>query len=232
MKNYNYNVSSLFGGMQNDSLFGSVNFTDYASIKNGSYGKLLKAYYAEEKESQKVSSEGTKTDSSKKTKATDTTGLSQLKSDADSLKKAAEALGEDKLWEKKDGEYDLEKITGAVKSFVSEYNNTLTQAGKVNSKDASRDASNMSSLSGVMLKTLSRAGISVRVDGMLSVSDDSLKKADMGNLKSLFTGKVSYGSQVADKAGAISKDAVMGSSLYESNGALSSSIASLFDQWI
>lgn len=48
---YNSNVdySELFGGTSNSSSLGSTNIlSDYASIKNGSYGKLLKAYYAKQ----------------------------------------------------------------------------------------------------------------------------------------------------------------------------------------
>lgn len=48
---YNSNVdySALFGGTSNSSSLGSTNIlSDYASIKNGSYGKLLKAYYAKQ----------------------------------------------------------------------------------------------------------------------------------------------------------------------------------------
>ena len=43
---YNTNVdySYLFGGTQTSSAGGAINLADYAAIKNGSYGKLLKAY--------------------------------------------------------------------------------------------------------------------------------------------------------------------------------------------
>ena len=45
---YNTNVdySYLFGGMQTPSAGRAFNLSDYAAIQNGSYGKLLKAYYA------------------------------------------------------------------------------------------------------------------------------------------------------------------------------------------
>ena len=39
----NNNISSLFGSLNGNNSFGSINFSDYASIKNGSYGKLLKS---------------------------------------------------------------------------------------------------------------------------------------------------------------------------------------------
>lgn len=46
---YNSNVdfSALFSGTSDSSSVGNTNMlSDYAAIKNGSYGKLMKAYYA------------------------------------------------------------------------------------------------------------------------------------------------------------------------------------------
>ena len=56
---YNTNVdySYLFGGMQTPSTGSAFNLSDYAAIKNGSYGKLLKAYYAKQ-DAEKASSGG------------------------------------------------------------------------------------------------------------------------------------------------------------------------------
>lgn len=74
---YNTNVdySYLFGGMQTPSTGSAFNLSDYAAIKNGSYGKLLKAYYAKQ-DAEKASSGG------------DTVQKSTLmKSGADALKK-------------------------------------------------------------------------------------------------------------------------------------------------
>ena len=88
---YNTNVdySYLFGGMQTPSTGSAFNLSDYAAIKNGSYGKLLKAYYAKQ-DAEKASSGG------------DTVQKSTLmKSGADALKKSADALNNDELWEKK-----------------------------------------------------------------------------------------------------------------------------------
>lgn len=227
MKTYGYDISSLFGSTSSNSagnIFESINLSDYASLKNGSYGKLIKAYYADES-----GTSSSKTNTTNKTDATDNTGLSQMKKDADSLKSAAEALGKDDMWKKTAGEYDMDVIASAVKTFVNEYNDTLTQADKVSSKDVSQDVSYMKSLTTTMSKSLSKIGITVGVDGKMTLNEDTLKEANASNIKSLFTGTVSYGSQIADKASAISKDAVMNSSLYGSNGLLSSSLSSLFD---
>ena len=53
--NVNTDYSLLFGGTPTVSSGGTFSLSDYASIKNGSYGKLLKAYYVQE-DVQKVSS--------------------------------------------------------------------------------------------------------------------------------------------------------------------------------
>lgn len=229
MARFNFNISSLFSGLNSNSPFSSFNLSDYASIKNGSYGKLIKSYYAEQK---KTSSSDKTTTDNKKDQTVDKIGLSQMKKEADSLKNAAEALGKSDLWKQTDGKYDMDKITSAVKSFVSEYNEAITQAGKVNSKDIATDVKYMSSMTTTMSKALSKIGVTVGTDGKLSLNEDELKKANVSSIKSLFTGTVSYGSQIADKASAISKDAVMNSSIYGSNGMLSSSMSSIYNKWI
>lgn len=162
---YNTNVdySYLFGGMQTPSTGSAFNLSDYAAIKNGSYGKLLKAYYAKQ-DAEKASSGG------------DTVQKSTLmKSGADALKKSADALNNDELWEKKKikkkdektGEeievedYDWEAITKAVKSFVEDYNDVVEQAGNSNSKDVLRNAVWMTGITESNENMLSKIGITV-----------------------------------------------------------------------
>lgn len=147
---YNSNVdySALFGGTS-DSSVGSTNLlSDYAAIKNGSYGKLLKAYYAKQ---DAENSAGTGDTSQK---------LTLMKTSADSLKKSADALNDSSLWEKKKikkkdeetGEetevedYDWEAITKAVKSFIEDYNDVVEEAGESNTKDVLRNAAWMTGM--------------------------------------------------------------------------------------
>ena len=95
---YNSNVdfSALFSGTSDSSSVGNTNMlSDYAAIKNGSYGKLMKAYYAKQ-DAEKLSGKG---DTSQK--------LTLMKTSADSLKKSADALNDSSLWEKK----KIKKIT-------------------------------------------------------------------------------------------------------------------------
>ena len=136
---YNSNVdfSALFSGTSDSSSVGNTNMlSDYAAIKNGSYRKLMKAYYAKQ-DAEKLSGKG---DTSQK--------LTLMKTSADSLKKSADALNDSSLWEKKKikkkdektGEeievedYDWDKITKAVKSFVEDYNDVVKEAGESNTK--------------------------------------------------------------------------------------------------
>lgn len=77
-----YDFSSLTGGSANSS---NNLLSDYASIKNGSYGKLLKAYYAKQ-DAEKASASG---DSRQK--------LTLMRAGADSLQKSADALNDASL---------------------------------------------------------------------------------------------------------------------------------------
>ena len=148
---YNSNVdySALFGGTSDSSSVGNTNMlSDYAAIKNGSYGKLMKAYYAKQ-DAEKLSGKG---DTSQK--------LTLMKTSADSLKKSADALNDASLWEKKKikkkdektGEetevedYDWDAITKKVKAFIDDYNDVVKEAGESNTKDVLRNASWMTGM--------------------------------------------------------------------------------------
>lgn len=234
MRRFNFNISSLFGSNSMNSLYG-----DFASMKNGSYRKLMKSYYADQK---KMASEIKKTKdelSSLKSQKGDKTAyekvnpaLNSMKKESDGLKVAAEALGKEELWNTKDGEYDIEKITGAIKTFANEYNDVIDQTSKVSSKSISQTANYMKSLTNTMSKILAKVGVNVDKEGKISVDEDVLKKADIKSLKSNFGGKASYGSQIAEKAQEISRDTVLDSSMYSKNGYLPNSGWGSFSKWI
>ena len=163
---YNSNVdfSALFSGTSDSSSVGNTNMlSDYAAIKNGSYGKLMKAYYAKQ-DAEKLSGKG---DTSQK--------LTLMKTSADSLKKSADALNDSSLLEKKKikkkdektGEeievedYDWDKITKAVKSFVEDYNDVVKEAGESNTKDVLRNASWMTGMTDKNSNMLAKIGITI-----------------------------------------------------------------------
>ena len=87
---YNSNVdfSALFSGTSDSSSVGNTNMlSDYAAIKNGSYGKLMKAYYAKQ-DAEKLSGKG---DTSQKLT------LMKTSADNDGVKEAGESNTKDVL---------------------------------------------------------------------------------------------------------------------------------------
>lgn len=122
---------------------GNQNFlSDYASIKSGSYGKLLKAYYGtgsssstsaaskkssptntldkilEEKKNPKISKQAQEANTNL------TNGLSNLKN-------SVSALQNDKTYtDTENGQSASDKVTAAMKNFVADYNSVVTAAKK------------------------------------------------------------------------------------------------------
>ncbi len=231
-----YDVSALMGGTSNAA--GNI-ISDYASIKNGSYGKLMKAYYAKQ-DAEKATLSG---DSRQK--------LTIMRSNADSLKKSADALNDSSLWEKKKfkkideetGEeievedYDWDAITKAVKSFVEDYNAVVGQAGDSDTKNILRNASWMTGITESTQKLLSAVGINIGKGNKLELDEDDLKKANVDTLKSLFTGHGSFADRISQKAGSISHVAAntaagAKAATYTSNGGYSDTLSKLFSSTV
>lgn len=247
--NTNMDYSSLFGGGAPyiDNGMGGINVSDYAMIKNGSYGKLMKAYYAKQ-DADKLSQSG---DSSKT--------LTLMRSGADLLKKSAEALGDASLYEKKKikkkdeetgkeievEDYDWDAITKAVKTFVDDYNSVVEQAGNSETKNVLRNAAWMTSITEKAGNLLSKAGITIGKGNKLEFDEEALKKKTSGKsgiefdsisaLKSMFTGYGSFASRIAQKASAISSAAARTKGVdktYNKNGAYSDTLSKLFGSTI
>ncbi len=222
----NYNTKTDYSYLFPNATDG-INLSDYALIKSGSYGKLLKAYYAKQDETDATASE----DATKKS--------SQMKAAADSLKQSAAALGRASLWEKKKtvtkdeatgaetekGDYDYEAITKAVNAFVKDYNAVISLAGDSDTKDVLRNAAWMTGMTDTMEKLLSDVGISLGEDNKLSLDEDKLKKANINTLKTLFTGYGSFADKVASKAGTIGNAAARVAGTYNSRGTYTNVLA-------
>lgn len=226
------NMNTLFNSLGSNNAFGSVNLSDYAAIKNGSYGKLLKAYYAEQKTGSVGKDTENKRPVDKKEQEIDSTGLAQLKKDADRLKEAASALSDGDLWKQTNGEYAKDKIVSAVKDFAEGYNEVVSQSAKVSAKDVAQSVHYMNSLSKTLSKSLEKIGISIGTDGKMSVDEKTLSDSKISTVKSLLSGSNSYGGQIVDKAAEISKAAIMNNGLYKGDGSVSSTLAGLFNQYI
>lgn len=210
----NTDYSYLFNNMQPTSTGGTFSLGDYAAIKNGSYKKLLKAYYAkQDAEKSAISSDAMK-------------NSSLVKSSADALKKSANTLNNEALWEKKE-DYDWDAITKAVKTFVDDYNSVVKLAGNSDSKDVLRNAVWMTGMTEANDNLLSKAGITVGKGNQMELNEDVLKKVDIRTLKTLFTGHNSLADKIATKANSISNAAARTSGTYKSNGTYSNALAEL-----
>lgn len=231
MRRFNFNISSLLGSNNNSSLYG-----DFASRKNGSYRKLLKTYYSDQK---KLANEIKKTKDELNSQKTDKTktekvnpGFNAIKKEVDGLNEAAINLSKEDLWKSKDGNYDIDKISDAIKKFANEYNDLVDQSKNVSSKDITQSTNYMKSLTNAVSKALAKVGVSVDKAGKLSVDEDTLKKADVKTIKSIFGGQSSYGSSIALRAKEISKASIVDLGMYSKNGYLPDASTSMFNKWI
>lgn len=196
-------VSSLFSSTSSTGT--SSILSDFYSIRNGSYKKLLRSYYALDKDdsSSKSSTNAKKTTST----ATDSTKtLSSIKSSTDELKASADKLlktGTKSLFNMKDGEYDVNAIYSAVKSFVEDYNDVIDATEESNTKNIATNSASMITSTMANSKMLSKIGITMETDGKLTLDKTEFMKADMNKVKSLFNGNGSYGYQISAKASMI-----------------------------
>ncbi|MCR5251513.1 MAG: hypothetical protein K6E50_12990 [Lachnospiraceae bacterium] len=210
-------ISGLGGGVDYSALFGTSNqksgvdyssilgldLSDVASVRNGSYGKLLKNYYAKEKAGAKAVDGDTDAK------------LTSIKEDADKLGAAADAFQNDKLFETKETKdengrpkeefADRDKLAGAVKDFVKAYNAAIDSAGESETKSVLRTGSWMAGMSRQNSNVLKEVGISIGADDKLSFDEEAFKTANTATVKSVFRGVNSYASQVSAKAGSISR---------------------------
>ncbi|MDE6433266.1 MAG: flagellar filament capping protein FliD [Lachnospiraceae bacterium] len=230
--NTSNDMSSLFQNLtgSNSTSNSGLDLTDYYAIKNGSYGKLMKAYYKNQDSEKKTESSGDSKQS-----------LTLMKAGTDSLQKSVTTLMDESLWEKKKikkkdeetGEekevfdYDWDSITKAVKTFVDDYNNVIGKAGDSDTKGVLRGASRMTSITGEMSKLLNQVGIKIGSDNKLSVDEEKLKSASIGTMKTLFTGMHSFADKIMQKATAIGRAAAGNDSTYTSNATYSDTLSKL-----
>lgn len=229
-------VSTLFSSLGSSKSTGSglfgINLSEYASIRSGSYGKLMRSYFSMD------STKGTsKSDDSTKNTIEDlatttstskdsTKTLAAIESDAKELTDSAKALytrSNNKVFTKDSGgSYDTDKIYKAVKRFADDYNSMLDTAGKSSTNRISRSVSSMKNETSYNEKTLKEIGITVdEKTGKLSVDETTFKSADTEKIKNLFNGTGSYAYSVATKAAmteSYAKSEAAKSNTYTKNG--------------
>lgn len=240
-------ISSLFSSLNNSSsnnYMSGINYADYNSIRNGSYRKLVKAYYA--KESGTSSSNSTsKTDSTTdKTTSSQKVNAATVRDSASNLVNDVKEFSSDKLWKKttttdKDGvtstDYDKDAIYKAVSSFAKDYNSLVSASGNSSDNSVLRTSSTMVAYTKANKNLLSKVGITVGSDNKLTVDEDKFKSADMTTVKSLFTGSGSFGKMTSTSATSSYSSAVSqlaklsSSSTYSNMGSYSYISGSIYD---
>ncbi len=215
-KDYSYLFQSLSsGGM------GNLNFlSDYASLKNGSYGKLMKTYYnkvqnssAEESSSSSSNSSKSSSKSSVLDKIIDAqmhpkvskdvqeananlvTGLSNMRS-------SVSALQSDKTYtDTANGQSAASKVVSAMKDYVADYNNVVNAARGSTMTNKTAYVANMMSSTAANADKLSEIGVTINSSGLLQVNEEKLKSADLSKVQELFSANdiMSYGSVVSSR---------------------------------
>ena len=249
-------LSSLGSGAA--GVAGSNFLADYASIKNGSYAKLMKAYYGGSASSSVKSVAQKSVDSSYSSKKTALTSeeskaYAKVQSSTDALKESADKLmkvGTNSVFAKKDvtvkdengvesttKEYDKDGIYSAVNSFVKNYNSVIQSADKTDSDTVARRVASMMNSTTGHLKSLLSVGISVNTDGTLDLDKEAFMEADMSTAKSLFNGTGSYAYSVSSQASMINyaadREASKGS-MYTTKGTYGTNYNSgnLYNSWL
>ncbi len=186
-----------------------ISYSDYATIQNGSYTKLMKAYYSDSSSGDSVSAAKPSTATSKDSTAL----LGRIESAADDLTAAESKLkktGTDSLFTKSqvkdsDGnvsyDYDAGKIYNAVNDFVKSYNSLIEEGADAKTGSISRSTQSLVNLTKANSKLLKDVGITIGTDNKLSIDEKTFKSADMNKVKSLFQSSGGYGYQASVQAG-------------------------------
>ena len=190
-------IGTLFSSLNTNSTSGTTSLlSDYYSIRNGSYKKLLTAYYDKlDKGEVKSVSNSTSVDSSKT--------LAQIKSATSELSEATSDLlekGSKSVFSKKDGEYDMDAIYNGVKNFVDSYNEVIEEGTKASSSSIERGTNNIISATSANAKNLAKLGIKIGTDDKLTIDEKAFKEAGGEAVKSMFNGAGSYAYNISAKA--------------------------------
>lgn len=209
--------STLLGGMGGSDDAGGVSslLGDYAAIKNGSYGKMMKSYYAKMKKQEAEESGETK--QTKAGKVKDNASASA----AASLYKSASALTSLNYDDR--SEENIGKITDSVSAFVKDYNSLMKNAGKSENSTVQKQAESLYNSYYSNYKLFAKVGITMNSDKTLSFDEDSMKKAladtehaNGATVKTLFGGIGSFADKAVNKASQIYRAASGGDSVTSS----------------
>lgn len=210
--------SSLLGGVSSSSgMDASSLLADYASIKNGSYGKMMKAYYAKASAGEEDDDDST---SSKKTSSANKEKDALTASAASSAYKAAEKLGTTEF-----SEENIDEAYNAVSDFVKQYNSLIKNGSSSKNTAVQKQAQYLYDTMYSNYKLFAKVGITLNTDRTLSLDENTFKKGSTATMKTLFNGANSFADKVSYKASQMYRYANEGKSVtaksYTSSGTYS-----------
>lgn len=200
-------LSVLFSSLNSSSSSSSssdilgINYSDYATIRSGSYYKLMKAYYSTDASEEVSSIASAKTTTS--TSKDDTKTIARIESASEDMKTSADALletGTKSLYKTEEVSDELYK---AVSKFVDDYNSLIDEASESNTSNISGAAERLVNMTGYNEKMLEKVGITIDEDNHLKIDEQTFKAADMTTIKGLFNERGGYGYQVSAQASMI-----------------------------
>lgn len=192
----------LGGGAGSGEVGGASLLSDYASIKNGSYGKMMKSYYAKVKDAE---AEEETSKSGSKTKEKDAASASAAR------KFYETATGMNALDYSAD---NIDELYDKVSAFVKDYNSMMKAASKSNNSEVKAQADALNDYTYQNYKLFAKVGITMNADRTLSIDEDTFKKVNektgstnVPTLTTLFKGIGSFADKAADRASTIYRKA-------------------------
>ena len=232
-QDYSFLFSGLNSSRNSSNLLSSINLSDYNSIKSGTYGKLLKAYYKQDDVEVKDST--SKNDKTNKTESTTAKELKEVQTEANGLRDSATALmqrGSKSVFK----DEDMDKIYKAVSDFVNDFNAVVEKGENSGSKALVRGTEGLVDLAGDYEKELEQMGITFDKNDKLSIDKDTFMKTDVNKVKELFNGQNSFAYLTSLRAVSMGNTAYSESnksSLYTGEGSYSTlSTSDLFNSII
>lgn len=210
--NFWNSTNSMFNTNNSTNLYSL--FSERASIKNGTYKRLLKSYFSS------VGGDSDGTTASRKSRGSDIIDKllrekmyptvsketkeanSNLTSGLGSLQSSVSALQKDSTYEDtENGSTAADKVVSAMKSYVSSYNDVVTASKSSTLTNKTAYVANMMSTTSKYSKELAEIGVSLKQDGTLQLDETKLKSADISKVQKLFSSDniQSYGSTIASR---------------------------------
>ncbi len=212
----NQGYSQLFQGLGGS---GSSNFlADYASIKSGSYGRLMKAYYGAGQSSSSVSS-GSKAKTNNvleqileerrnpKVSEDVKEANSNLTAGIPTLKNTVSALQNENTYKDtqgqngQSGQNATDKVVSAMKNFVSQYNEVVNAAKQSTLSNKTAYIANVMKTTKANADQLAEIGVTINSNGTLQFNEGKMKAAGISKVQEMFSSKdsMSYGSTVMSR---------------------------------